>query len=122
VVAACLRNARAAAEWVAARGDEAVTVVAAGERWPDGSLRPAVEDLLGAGAVLARLDEVELSAEAEVARAAFTGTASVADALRRCVSAQELVERGFAGDVENALALDASSVVPVLVGGAFRPA
>src|SRR5215210_7299132 len=41
VVAACLRNARAVGEWL--RGDAPVTVVAAGERWPDGSLRPALE-------------------------------------------------------------------------------
>lgn len=44
VVAGCLRNATATARWLAERGlgntDRPVTVIAAGERWPDGSLRP----------------------------------------------------------------------------------
>ena len=52
VVGACLRNRAAVARWLQARGGT-VAVVAAGERWPDGSLRPCAEDLWGAGAVLA---------------------------------------------------------------------
>lgn len=58
VVAACLRNATAVARWLGFRladSGTAVTVIAAGERWPDGSLRPALEDLLGAGALLSAL-------------------------------------------------------------------
>jgi 2-phosphosulfolactate phosphatase len=54
VIAGCLRNAAAVGRFLRGRGAPGpVTVIAAGERWPDGSLRPALEDLLGAGAVLA---------------------------------------------------------------------
>ena len=52
VVGASLRNASACAEWVAKAVRGPVAVVAAGERWPGDVLRPAVEDLWGAGLVI----------------------------------------------------------------------
>src|SRR5207244_85897 len=54
VFAGCLRNASAVAE-AAQRAGTRVAVIPAGERWPGGSYRPCLEDLLGAGAVLARM-------------------------------------------------------------------
>lgn len=125
VVAACLRNASAVAEWLLSSHGPAfpVTVLAAGERWPDGSLRPGLEDLLGAGALIAALSaraDVELSPEAMAAAGAFRGVPSVPDAVRRCVSGVELVQAGFAEDVEIAVELDAGTSVPVLRDGAFR--
>ena len=97
-----------------------MSVVAAGERWPDGQLRPAVEDLWGAGAVLAALGGTGASPEAEVAVAAFRdGRGALGGALPRCASGRELVEAGFAADVDLAAAHDVSEVVPVLYGDAF---
>lgn len=125
VVAACLRNASAVAAWLSERygsGTEPVTVIAAGERWPDGSLRPALEDLLGAGAVIAALAQRDVSSEspeAASARAVYEATQSVQDAVRRCASGVELATTGFGEDVEVAIEVDASSAVPVLVDGAF---
>ena len=73
VVGACLRNATATARWLSARRTP-VAVVAAGERWSDGTLRPAVEDLWGAGAVIAGLVDLGatgLSPEARMAELAY---------------------------------------------------
>lgn len=128
VVAGCLRNASAVADWVAGRlaPAESVVVIAAGERWPDGTLRPAVEDLWGAGAVVAGLLErgvAEASPEARVAAAAFRAVRPrLAEDLIGCASGQELVAAGFADDVRIAAELDASAIVPVLSDDAFRAA
>ncbi|MHA3702100.1 2-phosphosulfolactate phosphatase, partial [Jatrophihabitans sp. YIM 134969] len=121
VVAASLRNAAAVGRWLRDRPG-AVAVVAAGERWPDGSLRPAAEDLWGAGAVLAELVG-DLSPEAELAVAAhraLEGRAGVA--LAATASGRELIAAGYGTDVHVAGQLDADDVVPVLTDGAFRPA
>ena len=122
VVGASLRNRSAVASWVRGRGGD-VAVVAAGERWPDGSLRPAVEDLWGAGAVIAALVDLgapDLSPEARVAERAFRAVElALIGELHACTSGRELMEMGFADDVAVAAELDASDVVPVLTAGAF---
>ncbi|MCD4523657.1 2-phosphosulfolactate phosphatase [Nocardioides sp. cx-173] len=129
VVGACLRNRTAVAHWLAPRvADGAVVaVVPAGERWPDGSMRPGAEDLWGAGAVvdaMVRLGATGLSLEATHARDAFRAAqATLRDGLLACASGKELVAAGFAEDVEVAAGLDVSDVVPVLgEDGAFRAA
>ena len=125
VVAAALRNAGAVAAWLRpllATG-AVVAVVPAGERWPDGSLRPAVEDLWGAGAVLAGLDQPALSPEAQAAVAAWTAVShGCAAGLAGCASGRELSALGFAADVEMAAQVDVADVVPVLGEGAFTAA
>ena len=114
-----------------------VTVIAAGERWPDGSLRPALENLLGAGAILAALRDLGgfqvpatlggpgsgvFSPEAEATRACFEATADVAAAVSGCASGRELIEGGFGDDVAIATEIDACLVVPVVADGAFTAA
>ncbi|WP_213456198.1 2-phosphosulfolactate phosphatase [Rhizomonospora bruguierae] len=128
VVAGCLRNARAVAAWLLAEGygtvDAPIGVVAAGERWPDRTLRPSVEDLLGAAAVLDALSGVPggLSVEAAVALAAYAAIPDVSSAVRGCASGRELIEAGFPEDVEMAVARNASEGVPVLRNGTFTRA
>jgi 2-phosphosulfolactate phosphatase len=123
VVGACLRNAAAVARWLQARDGARVSMVAAGERWSDGGLRPAVEDLWGAGAVLSRLGDEGASPESDAAAAAFVAVRDrLTDVLPTCASGRELVDAGFAGDVDLAAAYDVSEVVPVLVGDAFEDA
>lgn len=119
VVGACLRNASAVARHADA-GPGRLFVVAAGERWPDGSLRPAVEDLWGAGAVLAALTRADLSPEAEAAVAAYGAVRGrLEEVLPACASGRELVGGGWAGDVEVAADCDVSDVVPKLTGDVF---
>ncbi|MEU3937710.1 2-phosphosulfolactate phosphatase [Streptomyces sp. NPDC029044] len=129
VVAGSLRNATAVGRWVAGQGygtaERPVVVIASGERWPDGSLRPALEDLLGAGAVIASLRRCgrgRLAPEAMVAAAAYEGIGDVATTVTSCASGRQLADGGFADDVAIATELDACQVVPVLVDGAFADA
>jgi 2-phosphosulfolactate phosphatase len=129
VFAGCLRNASAVAAAVreigVAGAGAIVGVVAAGERWhgDTGPLRPALEDLLGAGAILAALAAASPSPEAWAAMAAFAEAAADLPArLAGCGSGRELIAAGYEADVELAAALDASPVAPRLEGPAFRNA
>ena len=118
VLTACLRNAPSVARQAAAHRSR-IAVVAAGEQWPDSTLRPCLEDLIGAGAVLTALSGTP-SPEAELAIAAFTRFRhDLGGALSRCGSGKELIERGFASDVELAAEYDVSRVAPRLEQGQF---
>lgn len=133
VMAVSLRNRSAAAEWAAQKlaADPSMTVVAiaAGERWPDGSLRPAVEDLWGAGGFLAALADRGVGPLSPEARAAVAAYREVAEELPRllhdCVGGRELALYGFREDVAISAELDGSQSVPVLqgdtLGGSSKP-
>ncbi|HEX7783041.1 MAG TPA: 2-phosphosulfolactate phosphatase [Sphingobium sp.] len=120
IIAGCLRNAQAVALLALELADGgSIGVIPAGERWPDGSLRPAIEDLLGAGAIIHALDGIA-SAEALVARDSFRSAANELDTIvRASVSGQELITGGFAEDVELALEVGVSTNAPLLINGAY---
>ena len=118
VLAGSLRNARAVAE-AAQRLGPRVNLIPAGERWPDGSLRPALEDWLGAGAILRWLPGGR-SPEAESAVALFERHRSaLVAALDQCGSGRELDGRGHQRDKIIAGELDVSPCVPRFDGVAF---
>ncbi len=118
-LAGCLRNAKAVAELAAGLG-ERISVIAAGERWPDGSLRPGIEDWLGAGAVISYL-QAERSAEAGLAVRAFESVRDdLEGVLQGCLSGQELVAKGRLRDVQLAAELNVSRCAPRKIDGAFQ--
>ena len=115
----CLRNAAAVARAAQSFGPR-IGVIAAGERWPDGSLRPSVEDWLGAGAILSHLKgrsspEAILACDTFIAHRAALGTL-----LHESASGRELVEQGWADDVSVAAEMNVSTTAPVLRDGAYR--
>lgn len=126
VVAGSLRNATATAQWLGRRGwgtaEHPVGIIAAGERWPDGSLRPALEDLLGAGAIIMALRASQagsMSPEASAAYACYAAIDDVRASIAASASGVELVSCGFGDDVAIATEIDACATVPVLTDGAF---
>lgn len=118
VVAGSLRNAGTVAGWLDGRFDT-IGLVPAGERWPDGSLRPAYEDLVGAGAIAARLRDVGSDAAFSPAVAAAVAAFDQLQPLANTPSGRELVDRGFGDDVALAEMVDADSVIPVLRDGRY---
>lgn len=119
VVLACIRNGAAVGSAFADE-DLRVGVVAAGERWhgATGPMRVAVEDLLGAGAVLSVFDQFDLSPEARAAVAAWhDAEADLLERLHDSHSGRELAASGWADDVTIAAQAHVSDLVPVLRDG-----
>ncbi|GAA3025658.1 2-phosphosulfolactate phosphatase [Microbacterium dextranolyticum] len=103
-----------------------ILVLAAGEltsRAADAHLRFAVEDLLGAGAVIDALGARGIdhtSPEAAAACEAFRGLrGAVRHLLTASGSGQELIDRGARDEVLAAARVDAMASAPVLRDGAF---
>lgn len=117
---ACLRNAPAVAARLRSNAQR-IAVIPAGEQWDDGSLRPCLEDLIGAGAVIAELPGSR-SPEADLAVAAFERfRSSLEETISNCGSGRELAQRGFHRDLELASALNVSQAAPVFSADRFRP-
>lgn len=131
VLLGCLRNAAAVADAVMAeqrrRGERtSIAVVPAGELTataPGAALRFAVEDQLGAGAIVDALGALGIdhtSPEAAAACEAFRGLrGAVRHLLTASGSGQELIDLGRRDEVLSAAALDATSAVPLLRDGVF---
>lgn len=120
-----LVNATAVSQTVArllAQSDLSVTVLACGERWQqpseDGELRFAIEDYLGAGAILAGLPlALGRSPEALVCEGAFQAARDNLTAiLTESGSGRELRAAGYPQDVEHATRLDVYDAVPAMDG------
>ncbi|MFP7299227.1 2-phosphosulfolactate phosphatase [Neobacillus niacini] len=101
-----------------------ITVIPCGELWSDGkeeedTLRPAIEDYLGAGAILSYL-EGEKSPEAEVCIGAFQqAKPKLTQFIWDCGSGRELREKGFEADVGHCSLLNAYQTVPILKDNHF---
>ena len=117
--AGCLRNAKAVARSAQSYGLR-VSVIGCGERWnEDHSLRPAYEDLLGAGAIISYLDG-RRSPEAEAAVAVYESSKpDILAKLKSCSSGKELIEKGFEEDIASMAELNCVDVVPILRESAY---
>ncbi len=113
-ITGCLRNAAAVAKFSASLSEN-IAVIPAGEQWPDGSLRVAYEDLIGAGAIISLLSGPK-SPEARMAEVLFESAQKKHfSALREVMSAKELIHHGFEQDVVLACQFNISQTIPVLV-------
>jgi 2-phosphosulfolactate phosphatase len=101
-----------------------ITVVPCGEHWNhvsegENGLRPAVEDYLGAGAILSKLKGSK-SPEAQICIGAFQQSeANLSELLWDCGSGRELREFGFEDDVRHCARVDVYQDVPVLQNDHF---
>ncbi len=126
ILVGAITNASAVAD-EALRQQEAtgrsVTVIACGEReealGTNGDLRMAIEDYLGAGAILTHLGP-DKSPEARLCETAYQNCRTdLAELIWDSTSGRELRQLGYGRDVEIATALDSEISVPQMVRGAF---
>ncbi len=96
-----------------------VTVIACGERWKSKGeepkeLRPSIEDYLGVGAILEKLEGTK-SPEAKVCISAFKNSqSSLFELISDSGSGRELLNMEFPEDVEFSCQLDKFDAVPIL--------
>ncbi len=114
IFAGCLRNARILSEVLNSKNFFPILFVAAGERYPNKTLRPSIEDYWGVGSILATLLG-EKTIEAEYAIQSFIAASNnIKNNLINCESGRELVLLGFKHDVELAAEHNFSKKVSVL--------
>ena len=118
VIAGCLRNAKAAADF-AMKNFQRISVIPAGEKWEDGSIRFAIEDLIGAGAIISYL-QGNFSPESKIALSVYESAKNnLVDEIKNCISGRELIEKGFTEDVELACEINVSNCVPLLKDNSY---
>jgi 2-phosphosulfolactate phosphatase len=142
LICGCLRNAKSVAEY-ALKNYKRISVIPAGEKWEDGSLRPSLEDMIGSGAIISYL-KGSLSPESLVMLSVYNTLKNnindllrdsssgkehktifdyfkhnITGALKNSISGKELIERGFEKDIEIASEINVSNCVPVMVKGGF---
>lgn len=118
-VVGCLRNASAVADY--ANRYNSIAVIPCGERWEhNGTLRPSLEDMIGAGAIISKLNGKK-SPEALAVQAVFERVSNDLEAqLLKCSSGIELMQQNDMEDVVLASQLDVSETVPILIDGEYR--
>ena len=118
VIAGCFRNCRAVAHYASSLG-KPIAVIACGEQWPDGTLRPGIEDYAAAGAIIAELPGTR-SPEAIAAIGVWNiAKRDLERFLVASASGRELMERGFEHDVQLAAQVNVSLSAPVLREDAY---
>jgi 2-phosphosulfolactate phosphatase len=123
IAAGSLRNCAAVARWAleqqSDKGDRfTVAVVACGAQREDGQLRFALEDLLGAGAIIDALADVGIdyaSPEAASAAAAFTGLRNATGHLiGASTGGRAVAKEGGRAAIDTAIDVNSSDEVPIL--------
>lgn len=120
IVAGCLRNAESIGKYCEKFSN--IGIVAAGEKWStDNSLRPALEDLIGAGSIVSFITSSDKSMEAISAELVFNYYRnSLLSTLNSCGSGIELIAKGYSADVVYAAKLNYSQLVPKLMNNCYR--